>query len=80
MKHVGHLLANFILAGADVQGAVKKEIGKLIMDKPVFSPEWLPEVNPGAASTTRGAINTPHGAEASLKHRIMEQLLHLGGR
>ena len=80
MKHIGHLLANFILAGNDVQGDVKKEIAKLIMDKPVFSPDWLPEVNPSAARTTRGAINTPHAAEASLKHRFMEQLLHLGGR
>ena len=80
MKHIGHLLANFILAGSDAQADVKKEVAELIMDKPVFSPAWLPEATPGAAATTRGAINTPHAAEASLKHRLMEQLLHLGGR
>ena len=80
MEKVGHLVGNFLLAGADVQQDVKKEIGRLIMDKPVFSSEWLPEAEPEQNATTREAIETPHKAEASLKHRFMEQILHLGGR
>lgn len=80
MEKVGHLVGNFLLAGADVQQDVKKEIGRLIMDKPVFSSEWLPEAEPQQNATTQDAIAAPHKAEASLKHRFMEQILHLGGR
>ena len=56
---------------------MKRAVGNLIMDKPLFSEEWLPEIRGvSAIDGSDKALSTQHHVEAEEKQNLLHKAFH----
>ncbi len=77
MKELGHIIGEYLQEGIVDKTKMKRAVGNLIMDKPLFSEEWLPEIRGvSAIDGSDKAMSTQHHVEAEEKQNLLHKAFH----